>query len=332
MREAIAAGDTAVMRDLTSSENLPKLEPGSIFVLSAELWGNGAEDRRAEVFRILEQGRSFYPGDFVLQAVAGSFYQAVNGFESALACRTAALSLRPGDYATRFSVAESLYFLGRLPESLATLRACIAADPSNVEAVDLLGVVQLLLGDSAGALATLSRCPGIQADPGSLADLRVARFSQGVLSREEFERFLDNEFDATVLSTNLIALLEHPDPKQRDPQFVLRALAERAQALGTPRWRTALEILAHVRLEEWGEALALLEGPFQVPSRMLVTPMTYDFVAAVIYARLGREGEARQCLKRGMSAWDEQTRFDPEAWNRSDAARWRREAEAALAR
>ena len=33
-----------------------------------------------------------------------------------------------------------------------------------------------------------------------------------------------------------------------------------------------------------------------------------------------------------MVAWDEQTRYDPDAWERSDAMRWRREAEAVLAK
>ena len=65
---------------------------------------------------------------------------------------------------------------------------------------------------------------------------------------------------------------------------------------------------------------------------MLVTPMSYEFMRALIYAHLGRPDEARQAHRRGMLAWDDWTRDQPSAWEHSDAMRWRRAAEAVLAR
>jgi hypothetical protein len=63
---------------------------------------------------------------------------------------------------------------------------------------------------------------------------------------------------------------------------------------------------------------------------MLLTPVSYEFLRALIYAKLGRQVEARQAYDRGMLAWEETTRDHPDAWAKSDAMRWRREAEAAL--
>ncbi len=332
MREAIAEHDLAVMRELASPENLAKLEPGSIFVSCAELWGDGAAARQPEVFRILDQARRLYPGDFVLQAAAGYFYQNGNRFDAALACRSAALSLRPADLATRVKVAESLLWLGRLPDALATLRVCTAADPLNAEANDLLGVTQNLLGDYSGALASLSRTPEIASDPNMGPDLLIAQYFNGVLTREQFERHVETEFAPIILGTYLYALVDNPDPKQRDPEFVLRILTTQAALLADFRWPGTVEIVARMRLEDWAGALEVFESRFKPQFLMLVTPLSYEFMRALIYAHLGRENEARQAHRRGILEWDDWTRDQTAAWEHSDAMRWRRAAEAALAK
>ncbi len=332
MREAVAAGDFSVMRELSAPENLSRLEPGSIFVLSAELWGDGAAERQPEVYRILEQARQLYPGDFVLQAVAGFFYQDGFRYQSALACRNAALALRPGDVATRVKVGESLLSLGRLPEARAILRACTAAEPTNLDANYYLGCTQTLLGDFAAGLASLSRALEIASDPSMLSDLLVAQFYNGAVTRAEFEERIDRQIDPPGVGTLLFALVDHPDPQQRDPEFVLRTLAERASALTDYRWPGTVEIVARMRLADWAGALAVFEERFKPQYLMLLTPMSYEFLRAQIYARLGREGEARQSYKRGMLEWDEWTRDQAADWEHSDAMRWRREAEAALAK
>lgn len=331
MREAIANNDRAAMLELTSPANLPKLGPGSIFVLCAALWG-GTREEQQDVFRIFERAVHLYPNDYALQALAGAYYSEGFRFGPALACRTVALGLRPNDVATRVKVADSQYKLGLLTEALATLRVCLAADPTNAEASDLQGLTQVLLGDYPGALASLSRAPGIRDDPGTLADLHAAEFYNGVIGPDEVKRLLDGETLPIAMAAYLFALVDHPDPKQRDPEYVVRALEERAGLLVSLRWPATVEILARMRLEDWSGALAVFEGRFKPQLLMLVTPMTYEFWRTLIYARLGRGVEAEQAYKRGMLAWDEQTADHPELWARSDAMRWRTAAEAALAK
>src|SRR6185436_3714639 len=132
--------------------------------------------------------RALFPGDFVLQAAGGYYYQESGRYAQALDCRSAALALRPGDIGIRIKVAESLTFDGRLAEAATTLRICLAADPANVEANYLLGCTQSLLGDLAGSLASLSRAPEIAADVNMSIDLAVAQYLTGLLTREQIER------------------------------------------------------------------------------------------------------------------------------------------------
>jgi serine/threonine-protein kinase len=330
MREAIAAHDRTVMLELTASDKLPKLMPGSISVLCAELWGNGALENRPDVYRILEQALQLYPGDFVLEAFAGSFYQQGLRFESALTCRSAALGLRPSDLVTRVDLAESMAALGRLTDALASLQACVAADPKYSPANYLLGTVQLQLGDFAGALASLSRSPEIATDPQLHPKLHHAQFFAGVLTRDAFEDLVPGEIFPANLGVYLSALVDHPDPGQRDPAFVLRTLEQRAPELVNARWRFAVEALARVRLEDWPGALTAIEQHNQRSDLPVLTPIAREFLHSLILSRLGRAGEARNCYERGMTEWDELIAGRPGAWEHSDAMRWRREAQAAL--
>ena len=332
MREAIAAHDSTVMLELTSPANLPRLTPGSIFVLSAELWGADDGSHRPDVFRILQQALRLHPGDFVLQAVTGTYYQAAGDFESALACRNAAMGLRPNDFAARVKLGETLYFLGRLTDTRALMQACVETDATSVEANDLLGLAQIQLGDYAGGLASFSRTPDFRNDPGTLADLNMAQFLNGILTREQLARLIESEVTPAVLATYFLALLEHPDRKQRDPELVLRTLEERASLIGNARFRFVIEALARVRLEDWPGALAAIEHRYQRPYIVVLTPMAYDFLRSLIYSHLERHDEARACYERAMVVWEQQTAGNAAAWEHSDAMRWRREAEAVLAK
>jgi serine/threonine-protein kinase len=332
MREAIAAHDRTVMLELTSNENLPKLQPGSISILCAELWGEGALDDRPDVYRILEQALQLYPGDFLLQAFAGSFYNQGQRFESALLCRSAAMSLRPGDLVTRADLADSMFALGRLTEAQTTLRTCVTADPSNAEAWQLLSMVQILLGDLAGALASATDKPGIESDPEKRVTLHLAQYYAGIRVREQIERDLASETNVFNLATSLLALADHPDPKQRDPALVLRTLEERASSLTEARWRFAVEAIARARIEDWTGALSVVDHREPPSYVMVLTPMAHEFLRALIYSRAGRAAEARTCYELGIAEWNERTALDPVAWERSDAMRWRREAEAAMAK
>ena len=330
LREAIAANDLAVMLDLASPGNLPKLGPGSIFVLSAALW-DGFQDRRPDVYRMLDQALSLYPGDYVLQAVAGIMYEGGSRNQEALACRTAALSLRPHDLNARQKLADSQYFLGRFTEAVASERAILAVDPTNREANYTLGTLQFLLGDIEGALASYARVPALEIDPNWHGDLVEARFFAGILQREDIAREVEFENVPNNLALYLYALVDHPDPKQRDPELVLRTLREKATALSAFRWPAFVEAIARMRKDDWPGALAVLDGRYLLPQAMIMPPMAYEFMRSIIYSHLDRKDEARACYQRGMVGWDQLTHDDPAAWERSDAMRWRREAEAVLA-
>ena len=332
MREAIAASDMPALLELASPANLPKLEPGTIFVIAAELWDAKAADRKPDAQRILEEARVLFPGDFVLQAAAGQACQERFSFERALSCRSAALALRPGDIFMRTKVAESLYSVGREAEAEAQLRNCLAVNAADTDANYLLGCVQGLLGDYPGALASLSRSPAIAADSGMAVDLAVAQFYSGLLGRAEIERRADGEFVSASLGTYLFALVDHPDPAQRDPAYVLRMLEQQSVLIAGARWPKAIEMLARLCNEDWAGAAAILDGPFLRPYLMVMTPVAWEYVCSLVYSRAGRSVEAQQFWKRAEAEWKELTRDHEEAWAHSDVMRWRREAEAALAK
>ncbi len=332
MREAIAARDLPAMLELTSPEGLKELEPGSIFVLSAAIWEE-FPDRKQHVYRIFEQALQEHPGDFALQALAGAFYQEGRRWEQALMCRAAAVSLRPEDVQARIAFAESQAALGHPTQAAATLRAVLAADPTHPDANDLAANVQWMLGDHAGALATLSRAPEIAKDPFLLPDLEVARFFTGTVRREKIERLAEAENTyPLLLLTYLFALVNHPDPGERNPELVLRILREGRVMLSDFNWPYAAEVLANVRLGDFQRAVEVFERSFKPGVTMFNSPMTFDFIRAFAYARVGREDEARHWYRLGMLQWEEETADHPEAWERSEAMGWRREAEAALAK
>jgi hypothetical protein len=63
-----------------------------------------------------------------------------------------------------------------------------------------------------------------------------------------------------------------------------------------------------------------------------MTPVCYDFMRSLILSHLGRDVESRAYYERAMVEWEKLTGGNPAAWERSDAMRWRREAEAVLAK
>jgi tetratricopeptide (TPR) repeat protein len=227
-------------------------------------------------------------------------------------------------------LAESLFNLGRAVEARELFRDCCAADPSNLQAFDDLGMCETILGNHERALAALSRHPELENERLMQPDLLIARWNNGAVARSEIEARAQVENLLIPLETYLYALLDHPDPTQRDPKFVLTLLTERARAIPEVRWKHTLEMVARVRLGDWPGALAVYEGAFQPPYLLVATPACYHFIAALIYAKNGRAAEASQAYKLGMTVWEDQTRDAPSEWERSDAMRWRREAEAAM--
>jgi len=331
LRRAMFEQDLPTMLELASPENLPKLEPGSIWVLSAALW-DGFPEQRPVVYRMYEQALRLFPDDYVLQSVGGLIYQLASRNETALACRTAALSLRPNDIIARLRVADSFYFLGRMVDAAGAYRACIFTDPKNGEAHYSLGLCLLQLGDYAGNLENLTHSLELEDAEARRADLNCARFFSGRITRDEIARLLATATQPDYIVSYLYALLDHPDPNQRDPQLVLRTLEEMGSVLSNENWFYLVNTIAHVRAQDWPAALAAIEGRYTLPNYMLLTPMAFDFLRSLIYSHLDRDGEARECFTRGMAEWNQQTGSNTAAWENSDVMRWRREAEAVLAR
>jgi serine/threonine-protein kinase len=331
LRQAINEGDFKVLLELAAPENLPKLAPGSIWVLSATLWDAGSA-RRPEVYRMYDQARHIYPNDFLLQAIGGDIYQIAGRFDDSLVCRTAALSLRPNSALARNNVADSLLFLGRLTESLEASRACAAAFPEFAPAYYEMAMAEVQLGEYGEALAHVKRALELDADPTWKPDLLGLRFRNGLASKSELEHALQTETAPNALGTWMLALLDHPDPAQRDPQFVIEMLNNSTGIFANADWKWEIETLARIRVEDWAGALDALGSHFDPPATLLLTPGTFDFLRALVHARLGRTEAARECYGRGMSRWNELTSGNAAAWEGSDVMRWRRAAEAALPR
>jgi serine/threonine-protein kinase len=331
LRQAIADNDLDTLLELGSPDNLPKLAPGSIFVLSASLW-DGWEAHRPDVFRIYDQALYLYPNDFVLQSVGGMIYSNAGRVQAGLMCRASALSLRPHDAGAMFRMGESLSLVGRLTDSLGALQASVAMDPTSQDAVWLLGVVQVELGDYKAALAAYTRALALGDNPDLQADILGTKFLLNLATRDELADMAKSTTSPIGLLNLLYPLLDHEDPKKRDPQFVLGMIDSQGAALREVEWHYVLEAVARVRAEDWTGALAALEGHYFQSQLQLVTPNSFDFLRALIYAKLGNTEAANECYARGMAEWKALTSGNPAAWDRSEVMRWRREAESALSK
>ncbi len=329
LRQAIKDNDLATMLDLASPEKLGKLGPGSIFVLSAELWDRHPE-HRPDVYRMYDQALQLYPGDYVLQYVGGNIYQDAGRFQAALAARNSALSLRPADMRTRMFVGQTQWSLGRLTEAEGVYRACIAALPNDPEPRYNMALLLLQLGDYAGAYASIARSFELHDTPEWRPDLLAIRYYVGQASKEELLRALATETQPLALATYLYPLVDHPDPTKRDPAFALKTVLELSKAMDLSDWNYLVEAVARYRLEDWSGALTAVKGRFKAPDALILVPNAWDFLRSAIYGHLGRGDEARDYYARGMVEWKLQTGGNPAAWERSDVMRWRREAEAVL--
>jgi serine/threonine-protein kinase len=329
LRKAIFDGDLPTLLDLAQPQNLARLAPGSVWVLCATLWDR-FDAHRPDVYRIYDRAQHLYPDDFVLQVTGGEIYQLAGQNQAALACRIAARSLRPGDARAHMSVADSLFYLGRMPEAENAIRASLAADPSNAEAHYILARVLQQLGDAPGALKSFTRSLELADDPARRPDLLAMRFRQGLAAKAELAGALSREVVSQSLAAYLLALLDHPDPLQRDPELVLSTLTENGVLAAGVEWRWAIEALAKVEREDWPGAMAALEGHFSPPGWLILTPGAYDFLRALVESHVGREDAARESYARGMAAWNGLAGSNSAAWEHSDVMRWRRAAEAAL--
>ncbi len=329
MRAAISEGDLPTMLDLGAPQNLAKLDPGSIFVLSAALWDSGAPQRPA-VYRIYDQAVQLHPGDYVLQSIGGTIYQDVGRFEASMACRTAALALRPDNPTARLRNSDALFFLGRLTEAEGSYRALIAQFPEHGEAWYSFGLCQLQLGEYDEGLRCFERALALQDNPDWHPDLVAMRYYLGHIGREELVKAIHAEVQPIRLITLLYPLLDHPQPARRDAPFVLETLDEQATMFEGLDWVFLPRAVALLRIGDWRGAALELEGRYVPPTALIVTPVAMDFVRGLVQAKLGEREAARESHARGKARMDQLVGGNPEAWESSDVMRWRRECEAAL--
>jgi serine/threonine-protein kinase len=329
LRTAIAEQDAPTLLEFASHEKLATLDPGSIFVLSTALWAFGPE-HRPEVFRIFDLAVQLYPGDFVLQSVGGNLYSDVGRFEAALACRTAALSLRPNDPRARLRSSDALYFMGRTTEAEGGYRALIAQWPQNAEAHYVLGLCRSQMGDFAQALSLLERALALQDNPDWRPDLVAAKYYAGLIGRDELVREIEQETRPDFVATLLYPLLDHPQIARRDTAYAVQALARNAASLDAQDWAYLPRTVASIRVGDWAGAATQLEGRYAAPTFLIINPTAMDFVRALVQAKLGNVDRARESYARGAARVEEVVGGNPRAWADSDVARWRRESEVAL--
>jgi serine/threonine-protein kinase len=329
LRKAILENDMDTLLGMAEPENLPKLGPGSIWVLSAAIWDR-FQAKRPVVYRMYDQARHLYPNDYVLQSVGALIYNLAGRFEDYLACRTAAVALRPNDATARAGLVDALFFVGRLTEAEAASRACVASFPMNADGHYNRGMVLEQLGDYAGALASVTRSLELQDDPQRRSDLVCLRYRQGMGEKKELVDALQHEGDALAVVAYMYTLLD-VEPARRDPAVVLKGFEENPAATNA-EWRWLVEAVARIRSSDWEGAQRCLGEHFTPPATILLSPGAFDFVRAVVHANLGQKEAARECYARGMASWNALTGGNPAAWERSDVMRWRREAEEALAK
>ena len=325
LRQAIQDADLDVLLELAEPENLPDLAPGSIWVLGSTLW-RGYPMQRPVVYRMYDHALHLYPDDFVLQFIGGVLYGNASRQADALRCWGAAMGLRPGNANVRWRMAESLFFSGQMTEALGAYRAAIEIDPELAGAYYGAGMSLYQLGDYVGALGLIERALELGEDAGFRADLDCARFMTGAIDKDEIVALLHDTTDPMLVSTYAWALVDHSDPRQREPELVLDVIAS-APDLGANH---IIEAVARIRLQDWEGALAALHGHYGPSSFLVITPGALDFIRALIYAELGQATAARDTYDRAMAGWDALTGGQPEAWERSDVMHWRRAAESVL--
>ncbi|MCY3000600.1 MAG: protein kinase [Planctomycetota bacterium] len=329
MRAAISEGDLPTLLELGAPDKLYRLDPGSIFVLSAALW-DGWPQHRPDVYRMYDQAVHLYPGDYVLQSIGGTIYQDAGRFEASMACRTAALSLRPDNPIARMRDAESRFFNSRMTEAEGGYRALLGQHPEMGEAWYILGLCRLQLGDYADAMACVERALAIREDVGWRTDLIGLQYIQGHIGREQLETAIRAEVDPLRLITLLYPLVDGSPPSRRDSAYFLEVLEERAATFEGLDWVYLPKAAALARVGAWDAAEAELRGRYNQPEALVITPLATDFLRGLVYAKLGRTDAARECHARGVVRMATIVGGNPAAWERSDVMRWRRECETAL--
>jgi eukaryotic-like serine/threonine-protein kinase len=329
LREAIQQDDLSALLELAAPENLGNLPPGSIWVLSATLWDRYPE-HRPDVYRMFDQALYLYPNDYVLQSVGAMIYRMVGRKEATLACRTAAFSLQPENVQARYDLADSLFFAGRMVDALGVYLACTARSPKSALAWNGLGWTQFQLGDFAGATASFQKAAELDANPQFASDLEGARYMSGLGTKAAMEDLARSSVVANEALNYCLALADAPDGERRNPELAIARVRDETFAEVYAKVGSVIEAIARVHLEDYQGALEALQHFDPKSDYLILTPLAFPFLRALIYARLGQQGTARECYARGMEGWSQLVGNEEAGWERSDIKRWRTAAEQAL--
>ena len=329
LREAIQKDDLSAMLELAAPENLSSLPPGSIWVLSATLWDRYPE-RRPDVYRMYDQALYLYPNDYVLQSVGAMIYRMVGRKEATLACRTAAFSLQPENAQARYDLADSLFFAGRMVDALGVYLACTARSPDSAPSWNGLGWTQLQLGDFAGAAVSFKKATELDANPLFLSDLQTARYLAGVGTKAAMEDLARSSVVVNEALNYCVVLADAPDAERRNPELAIARVRDPQFAEVYQKAGAVVETLAKVHLQDYQGALEALQQFDPKSDYLVLSPLVFPFLRALIYARLGQQGTARECYARGMEGWSQLVGNEEGGWERSDVKRWRTAAEQAL--
>lgn len=331
MREALLQRDIDTLLTLAEPEVLPRLHPGSIWVLAATLWDMGRQHRPV-CFRIYDQALHLYPDDFILQATAGIIYQDVGRMDSAIACFTAAESLRPDNAGFRYRMGNVLLMAGRHTDAVGAYRAAIALEPDNPDYHLELGQSLMSLGHYRDAIPAYERSLALEDREVTRVERLVADFYVGEASREDIHARIAETASPQDRAVLAWALLDHPDPAQRDPEGALHVTEQllHERPVYPAYFRVHATALAGVGAFE--EAAALLRGKFEYGNFGVASPGTHEFVRAVIFAGMGHDDEAIDAYARGSKIWSEVTGGEVASWEHSYLSRWRRRAEEAMGR
>lgn len=141
-------GKRALARDyLERAVSVERAEPKACLLLGVVIGDEGDAGRAADLLsRAVEAGGANFAASFALgrlSAVAGKFKEALTLFKQAHAARTSP--------ETHYVVGFVNYRLGRYRVAARHVNEAAALDPRYVEALYLLGVTRLRLGESAGA-------------------------------------------------------------------------------------------------------------------------------------------------------------------------------------
>jgi tetratricopeptide (TPR) repeat protein len=244
----------------------------------------------------------------------------------------AAHGLRPGDAFATGLLGELQHKSTHLPAADRMLRAAIDMKPDWEKPYGLISINSIMLGNHAQVVEYAERAREHLPDTRALeADRLVALCMLGELDLDELVAWVDRSDDLGAVLSVAYALVDHVDPAQRRPEAALELLQGRLDRLAGDLAYQDLRALIALRLGDGAMALDACDRLEEAQT------FGWDWVnliyyRAQAYSLLGEPALAASWFERGEDAYEGITFEEPEAWARSDLARYRADAAALLGR